>query len=288
MFTDADDAARALVDRRRKPEADRDHAVVEQPSTISSSAARSSSCDSVGRRPLDALRRIRPSRSTTPAAIFVPPTSTPIAEVCHVRGYDTPPDGPGRKALPRLPRRTRRRAGADAAQAGARRRPTRAKPPRVQGPGPKPQTPKGKANWRRRIADRRRSSSSSSCSSGASPATSPLRSGAKEANERLPRLREGRARAADGLDALATRARSCSSAPITPRRIRTRSGFRALRLDHAPAHRPRKGPAQLPLDPARPARDVPGHGIRQDQRGVPARRPGACDPDRSRASPTSR
>ena len=143
---------RTLVDRRRKPEADRQHAVVAQLLDRLVRGRRADPPESRRRRPAPAGAPIRPSRSTTPAAIFVPPTSTPIVRCVLPRGYDTPPNGPGRKALPRLPWRTRQGPGADAGRnRSAPPARTDRKPFRFKGPGPKPEKAKGKANWRRRI-----------------------------------------------------------------------------------------------------------------------------------------
>ena len=89
-------------------------------------------------------------RSTTPAAIFVPPTSTPIVR----------PSATWLRYAAEWPREKSPTAStvADASRAGCRRcgKPERApartdrKPFRFKGPGPKPGA-KGSANWRRRI-----------------------------------------------------------------------------------------------------------------------------------------
>src|SRR5947209_2786421 len=64
-----------------------------------------------------------PSRVTTPARIFVPPRSTPIACVtATMSGYRNPPDGRLRgEAVPRLSRRTAEGEGAAAVTRGPRR-----------------------------------------------------------------------------------------------------------------------------------------------------------------------
>src|SRR4051812_23628084 len=92
--------------------------------TAASSSTTSSSCERVG--VIRSWRRsTSPSRVTTPARIFVPPRSTPIACVAVIpSGYRNPLDGRlRREALPRLPRRTPEGEGAAArprAQARAR------------------------------------------------------------------------------------------------------------------------------------------------------------------------
>ena len=63
-----------------------------------------------------------------------------------------------------------------------------------------------------------------------------------------------------------------------------------LRLGDADPHRPRQAPARVPLDPARPPGRDPRPRDGQDQRRVPARRPGADaedgqGPDRARRQP---
>ena len=66
-----------------------------------------------------------------------------------------------------------------------------------------------------------------------------------------------RPRAAGRAARLDSRRRSCCSAPTAPQ-DRGRGRRTPLRLDPARAHRPRPAPARLPLDPARPPRRHPG------------------------------
>ena len=94
-----------------------------------------------------------------------------------------------------------------------------------------------------------------------------------------------------------TRARCSRTRPTilllgTDHRSRPRAGDRALRLDHAPPHRPGPPPALLPLDPARPARRDPGYGDDKINAAFQVGGPRARDPDgraahRHRRSTTS-
>ena len=126
--------ARALVDRRRDPEADRGDVVAQQLLDRLVERREELLLRAGGRRPLepaldpafaidDAGRDLRPADVDTDHPLVLP------------RGYDTPPNGPGRKALPRLPRRTREGPGADAAQTGARSGPNRPETFPLQRPG---------------------------------------------------------------------------------------------------------------------------------------------------------
>ena len=129
-----DDAARALVDRRRQPEADRAHAVAAQlvhdlvehargtpPGTRSASVARPD--DRIVPVAVDRRRRRSSSRRRR--------HRWPVRS----RGYDTPPHGAGREALPRLPRRSRQGARADPRPSPSAHRPRpRAPAAPVQGP----------------------------------------------------------------------------------------------------------------------------------------------------------
>src|SRR2546423_4420171 len=250
------------------------------PSASTSSTAlarppRSSSCDSRG---VGSSRRRStvPSRSTTPARIFVPPRSTPIT--CWGatgRGYDTPPDGARREALPRLPRRPGARGGAASDEAGSprgRRRRGWPQPlPRAVeagaraqalGLGPPDRRRPGPAHRPlRRLVDRRL----------------PLvlrRRGRRE--QARPAGDEGRARLPERPPALARDRHP--AARHRPLELERAGGRPALRLDHARPHRPEPPPDRLPVDPARPARADPRPRRQQDQRRVPDRRAGARDP----------
>ena len=143
-----DHAPRALVDSRGKAEADGGDSV--DPQALDDLVQLGEQLLlGLLRRPTLTRRSMRPSRSTTPAAIFVPPTSTPIArsEATWLRYAAS---GPGRKPY-RVYREDARRARADAAQARAFSAPPRPKAAPVQGARSKVHKPKGKANWRRRI-----------------------------------------------------------------------------------------------------------------------------------------
>src|ERR671932_663993 len=245
-------------------------------STAPARPRRSSSCESSGvgtsRR-----RSTVPSRSTMPARIFVPPRSTPITRWGATgRGYDTPPDGARREALPRLPRGPGARGSAAPDEAGSprgRRRWRRSQPlPRTLEAGARAQA------LELGPPDRRRPG----------PARRPLR---RVVGSRLPLVlrrrgrgeqarqpRDGsRARLAERPPALALDGHPAPGhRPLERERTRGRP---ALGLDHARPHRPGPPPNRLPLDPARPARADSRPRRQQDQRRVPDRRAGARDPD---------
>ena len=108
-----------------------------------------------------------------------------------------------------------------------------------------------------------------------------FRSGVADANERLPKAVEAGLAPQEGaarLEAVADPAARHRRRPDGRARRRP-----PLRLDPARPHRPRPAPARLPLDPARPPRRHPRLRPEQDQRRLPARRPGADDADGPRA-----
>src|SRR5919198_3289866 len=245
-------------------------------STAPARPRRSPSCDSSGvgtsRR-----RSTLPSRSTIPARIFVPPRSTPITRWGATgRGYDTPPDGARREALPRLSRRSGARGGAAPDEAGparGHRRRGRAQPlsrafearSRAQALGlgpPDRRRPRRAPRPLRRLVDRRL----------------PLLLERREQGQQArPPGDEGGARLPGRPPALTLdRHPAARHRPLELERARQRP---ALGLDHAPPHRSDPPPDRLPLDPARPARPDPRPRRQQDQRCVPDRRPGARHPD---------
>src|SRR5919202_875217 len=237
---------------------------------------RSLSCDSSGvgtsRR-----RSTVPSRSTMPARIFVPPRSTPITRWGATgRGYDTPPDGARREALPRLSRRSGARGGAAPDEAGParrHRRQGRSQPlsralearPRAQalGLGPPDRRRPGRARPpAHRLVGRRLPG---------------LLGRRQQGQQARPPGDEGGARLPERPPALALdRHPAARHRPLEHERACERP---ALGLDHAPPHRPEPPPDRLPLDPARPPRPDPRPRRQQDQRRVPDRRARARDPD---------
>ena len=70
------------------------------------------------------VRKTVPSRSTTPARIFVPPTSIPMVRWgAMTGGYHNAPHGPRREAVPRLSRGSPGAEATDAVASQARQRP---------------------------------------------------------------------------------------------------------------------------------------------------------------------
>ena len=215
--------------------------------------------------------RTVPSRSSTPARIFVPPRSTPMTRWALTgRGYHNRPDGRGREAVQALQGRAHEGEGARRRPASARTRARRRPQSRRSGPaqGPRPAA-LGKAHRARARAPRR-------------PARRldgrelPLLPGRGDRRERPPAEgRERRARAAGG---------SGDLEPDPDHAARHRRGqerralrLEPLRLDPDRPHRSEAAPDLVPLDPPRPPRRDPGLRREQDQRGLPARRTGADD-----------
>ena len=187
------------------------------------------------------------------------------------RGYHNPPHGGRREALPALQGRPHEGQGADCAASGARRheasRAARSSP--------------AKPRWGRRIG------------LAVLAARRPARRLDRRQLPLVPRTASRR------------RTRGCrrrSTASLAPQdglltskpslimllgtdgdRTRGAPGLPPLRLDPARPHRPRAAPDGVPLDPARPPRRHPRPRAEQDQRRLPARRPGADDEDRARA-----
>ena len=167
-------------------------------------------------------------------------------------------------------------------ETGARTGPHRPEAlPRSRAPGRSRRRRRARRNWRRRIVI---------------GVVVVLRPRARLGRRELPRpaqRREGREQAAaqrSAKAALVPQSGLILSHPSVilllgtdhSSRIRERDGLRALGLDDAPAHRPGEGAPELPLDPARSARQRPRARLRQDQLRLPARRAGARDPDRAR------
>ena len=234
-----------------------------RPASRSGSSARSS-------------RSSRPARSTTPARIFVPPRSIPIARPAgHVGGYPTSPDGADDKPYRRLPGRSRSRAR-------CRRYPRN---------GPFAARQAGEDRGGRRRAPGRAPADTAAARLEADRAPRAPRlivvltivwgvagflsfqSGVSAANKRLAAPQ--RARRSDEeqrVPAQPRRRRSCCSGLDSLDRLGAQRRP-PRRLDHARPHRPVPPPARLPLDPARPARLDPGG--RQRRRSTPPTRTAA-------------
>ena len=233
MFTERHDAPGPLVDRATAGR--------------SPSATRRPSCSSVdqlvelGEEVLlraaglvvAGQRAFRPSvcMDERRRAIFVPPTSTPITGgLATWLRYAA--DGPEDKPY-RVYRGGRVKGGPDGWQAGADDEPRRTPaPPHSAYPGPGPRRSRSGASAGAAASCSALGCSSCSCRLGACAASSRVRSGAKDANERLGARRKRRARAAGRPAALAPERSRCSWAPTTRRPARAQ-GLPALGLDHA-------------------------------------------------------
>ena len=293
MFTDlsARPARWSIRDGIPKPSACTSGSARCSSSTIESSSSSSASCEecSLGR---STRAPSEPSRETTAARIFVPPTSTPMTRDCSkTRGYHTPPDVDTRRreALPRLPGRTHEGPGADG-------RPAREVAPSPEGRARRAQPLPGS-----RAEDDGRPPAADSLGPRADDRARPdRRLLPRLGRARLPRLprrrlggeqaaaaeRAPRADARPGQPALdAVRDPAARHRPLDRRGP---GGRPALGLDHAAAHRPAAPPALLPLDPARPARRDPRLRRREDQHRLPGRRPAPRRAHGRRPTPTSR
>ena len=268
-----------------KPEADRDHAVIAQLLDRLVQRGEQILLRPGRRRPLEPRRRSRPrDRRPRPRSSSRPRRHRSSARL--PRGYDTPPNGPGRKALSRLPRRAREGPGADAVETGAHPGPNRAEALSLQGPRTEAGEGEGKGQLAPPHPDRRR------------PALRPPdRLGGRQL-PRPPQRRERREQAPPAVGQGRPRAAERAH-PLAPfdhpapghRPLDTDQGahgLRALRLDHAPAHRPREGAPELPLDPTRPARGRPRPRLRQDQRRPTSSAGPRLRSGRFAGSPTSR
>ncbi len=191
-------------------------------------------------------RRISPSRVTTPARIFVPPRSTPIACVpLTLSGYRNPPHGrPRGEAVPRLPRRTHERG--------------RCRVP-GGGDGKAPASSAGAGRVRKRWGWKRWTLLAILALIVLLVVWSvagylSVRSGVVDANKRLAPGTTSVAREAERPDPRF----ADEHPPARHRSLGERAGRPehrpALRLDDAAAHRPEPPPARLPVDPARPRR----------------------------------
>ena len=245
----------SIVDGRPKPTAPTPSRI--RLSTISSSSARSFSWDSVS---------VGRSITTQDPALAVDDTGGDL------RPADVDPDGQVRHVATIVRPWPRERSPiastAEDASKGVFRRcrsrsaPTRRtdrKPPRFKGPGPKPQKPKGKPNWRRRILIGVLVFFVLLLVWGVASYLA-LRSGAKEANERLPDSAKAALVPQDGL-MLSNPSVTLLLGTDHSSRIRTRTGFRRadsimlLRTD------PGKGRLNYLSIPRDLRVNVPGHGF---------------------------
>ena len=217
-------------------------------------------------------RSTRPSRSTTPARIFVPPTSTPITGALTRGGYHNPPHARRGEAVPRLPRRPPEREGAAPDATGAR-------------VGARPEA--GRLGYR---GPGRSRSGGNVGAAGRSPASSgvflllvvwtvasyfSVRGGVTAANERLPRARAGartpgRLMLSTPTDILLLGTDHAQPAGRTRRTAPTRSCSSAST---------RPPPDRLPLDPARPRVEIPGYGDTKINAAMQIGGPRARGPD---------
>src|SRR5579884_938108 len=286
-------AARSIGDGIPKPTAPTSS--VSSSSTAASSSATTEDCEScgVGR---SWRRTTRPSCATTPARIFVPPTSTPIACVALISsGYRNPPNGRRRQAVPRLQGRPHQGKGAAAdgrrgaqAERAARRRDRTVRPPRAH------RLPRRRG--RRRPPGRQAPEALDLEALDLGDAARARRPLHRVGRCRLllgPQRRRRREQAAAGRGdgrareaELAARLDRDEHPPARHRPFDQRAGGtehgRAFRFDDAAPYRPEPAPARLPLDPTRPARGDPRLRRAEDQCGDAARRAEARDRDRRR------
>ena len=230
----------------------------------------SASCDSVGVGTSCRSCTV-PSASIDPVAIFVPPRSTPMTRWAPTGGgYHNAPNGGRREALPALQGRPHEGEGADSAASGARR------------PGGAEPREAAAASRAGAVGSVSPCCCSASCwSSGSSPATSLSGRASSRRTSGCRRRWRRASRAQDGL--LTSKPSLIMLLGTDGDKTAARAGLPPLRLDPARPHRPGAAPDGVPLDPARPPRRHPRPGAEQDQRRLPARRPGADDEDRPRA-----
>ncbi len=225
------------------------------------------------RRALDRARRA----STTPARIFVPPTSTPMTRVplqsragTILRRMARPAERSRTASTAAVASRARCRRAGRPEKAAPRARPERDGTSRYRGPGPKTTARRPtQIRWSRELAIALVLIVLFFIVWGVVGYLA-FRSGVSAANKRLPQDGRARARTGSGLAALEPDDDPAARHRPLARRVAQRRP--ALRLDHAPAHRSRPRAALLPLDPARPARRDPGLRGEQDQRRLPGRR----------------
>src|SRR5579862_3647933 len=243
-------------------------------SMAASSSSSSSSCVSGVARSW--RRSTSPSRVTTPARIFVPPRSTPIACVpLMMSGYRNAPDGhPWREAVPRLQGWSPEGKGAASRPRGAR--------PEARAPAGSRSAATASVDVASLDAARRRRPDRPRRHLGRRRV--PVRAQRRLRCEQTPAARDDvGARKAERADArLADEHPPARDRPRDERPVRPQHR-RPLRLDDAPADRPEPPPHHVSLHSARPAR-VRRRGEPEDQRGDAARRSEARHPDGGHAA----
>ena len=288
MLTEPSDAAGALVDPRGNAEAERDDVVVEQLADRRVERRRAAPPRSRAASASRGGAATRPSRSTRPARIFVPPRSTPITRVRSCAADNLTRRMPGQEKPYRVyrggtPERKGAAPGATGrATRGARQARGRHVVPRA-GPGQAAEALVAGP------ADRPRDRAAPRCVHrrlGASPATSPLRSGVETREQATAGADRG------GADPSGLAA-SCSSP----------TNILLLGTDHSnwPGHE-RQRSDSIMLDPHRPVahriaylsipRDLrvpdPRRRRHEDQRRDAGGRAAARDQDDLRRTPDCR
>ena len=249
-------------------------AIVEHASTAASSPAATPLQRVPGARASRSARD--PRRSTRPERILVPPRSTPMTRPSP-RGYHSAPDGYWREALPRLPRRARRRARFR--WSGRRPGLTETDVPHVP--------PMSGGRDAAGVGSAGSGSASSSC--WYSPWCGRSRASSRSGGESRRRM-NGSPDVAPVLakrDGLLSRTKPRSSCSDRRRNNDRRVELEQHRLDHDPPHGSEPAPARLSLDPTRPARADPRLRQRKDQLSEAAPRPGSSARHRALVSPGS-
>ena len=257
-------------------------------STAASSSRTTDACESCRGRALVAAHDRARLASTTPARIFVPPRSTPIACVrVHVRagtvtrrmaasgekpyrvykGGRTKGKVPLKGGAAKGERKTYR--------SGAQRRQRRQRPPGRAPPEEELDVEALDVGLAARALHPARRS-------GRSPATCPSRAASRTRTSASPPMSRPSSRSRTRCSSPRARTSCCSARPLEQRPTGTELGP-ALGLDDAAPYRSEPSPARVPLDPARPARVDPGLRRAEDQRGDADRRPEARRRDGGRA-----
>ena len=252
-------SAGALVDERRDPDAERDRVLVRELGDRGTRAARRAR--PATRSPCRASRRSRipPSRSTRATASFVPPRSSAIAcrwltltrRAARGRGYHTPSSwrprtsptrstGAGARGGPSS-RSANRATGARTAAAATARSRRRSRGTR------------GRRIRRVILLPRPRARCSSALVWGLLGYLSVSR-GVKEANDRLPDDARTALSEPEG-SILTTSQNILVLGADVGGKSAERQGTGPFGLDDDHPHRPRRAPARVPLDPARPLRE---------------------------------